>query len=106
MCPFVQEIFHYHQYMCQIFSICENVPLIKMIKKQEEDWNEIEVRSISEILAAYEVSMFNPNSRNSSEGVSTPFSKRKEDDAELKDITSTSKKLCTKSIKLEKAKND
>lgn len=28
---------------------------MKMIKKQEEDWNEIEVRSISEILAAYEV---------------------------------------------------
>ncbi|WZZ71487.1 hypothetical protein YC2023_082857 [Brassica napus] len=47
------------------------------------------------------VSMFNPNSRNSSEGVSTPFSKRKEDDAELKDITSTSKKLCTKSINYE-----
>ncbi|XP_013632716.1 PREDICTED: uncharacterized protein LOC106338236 [Brassica oleracea var. oleracea] len=53
-----------------------------------------------------EVSVFNPNSRSSSEGVSTPFSKRKEDDAEVKDITSTSKKLCTKNIKLKKAKND
>ncbi|CAN6871830.1 unnamed protein product [Brassica oleracea] len=64
------------------------------------------IGTTSSTFSGGEVSMFNPNSRNSSEGVSTPFSKRKEDDAELKDITSTSKKLCTKSIKLEKAKND
>uniref|UniRef100_A0A0D2ZVR4 Replication factor A C-terminal domain-containing protein n=1 Tax=Brassica oleracea var. oleracea TaxID=109376 RepID=A0A0D2ZVR4_BRAOL len=42
----------------------------------------------------------------SSEDPKTPYSKRKEDDADLPDLTSTSKKLCTKVIKQEKAKTD
>ncbi|KAF2564912.1 hypothetical protein F2Q70_00016233 [Brassica cretica] len=41
---------------------------------------------------------------NSSEGSSTPFSKRKEKDQV--DQTSTSKKLCTKVVKMEKIKDD
>ncbi|CAN7086001.1 unnamed protein product, partial [Brassica oleracea var. botrytis] len=40
----------------------------------------------------------------SSEDPKTPYSKRKEDDADLPYLTSTSKKLCTKVIKQEKAK--
>ncbi|KAF8093646.1 hypothetical protein N665_0381s0006 [Sinapis alba] len=43
---------------------------------------------------------------NSPEDPKTPFSKRKEDDVDLPDLTSTSKKLCTKWIKQEKAKKD
>ncbi|CAN6861678.1 unnamed protein product [Brassica oleracea] len=42
----------------------------------------------------------------SSEDPKTPYSKRKEDDADLPDLTSTSKKLCTKVIKQENAKTD
>ncbi|CAN7099212.1 unnamed protein product [Brassica rapa subsp. narinosa] len=42
----------------------------------------------------------------SSEDCATPFSKRKETDSELPDITSTSKKLCTPTIKTEKSKID
>ncbi|KAF3527540.1 hypothetical protein DY000_02037050 [Brassica cretica] len=38
----------------------------------------------------------------SPEDPKTPFSKRKEDDADLNDHSSTSKKLCTKMIKQEK----
>lgn len=50
--------------------------------------------------------MLKPNSASSSEGFTTPTVKRKEEDAELKDITSTSKKLHTKPVKLEKTKDD
>ncbi|KAF8099598.1 hypothetical protein N665_0241s0031 [Sinapis alba] len=45
------------------------------------------------------------NSQNDSEECKTPFAKRKEEDVDLPDITSTSKKLCT-SIKLEKEKEE
>ncbi|KAF8087131.1 hypothetical protein N665_0598s0015 [Sinapis alba] len=45
-----------------------------------------------------------PNNESSSEGFFTPFSKRKEQDADLQVKTSTSKKLCTKLIKMEKTK--
>ncbi|KAL0803101.1 hypothetical protein Bca101_058277 [Brassica carinata] len=43
---------------------------------------------------------------NSSEDPKTPFSKRKEEDADLPDLTSSSKKMCTKLIKKEKPKSD
>ncbi|KAF8048013.1 hypothetical protein N665_2724s0003 [Sinapis alba] len=52
-----------------------------------------------------EVLVFDPNSQNSSEDVTTPFSKRKEKD-DLPDITSTSKKLCSTRIKKEKSKTE
>ncbi|XP_048629918.1 uncharacterized protein LOC106360943 [Brassica napus] len=42
----------------------------------------------------------------SSGDCATPFSKRKETDSELADITSTSKKLCTPTVKTEKSKID
>ncbi|KAF8109201.1 hypothetical protein N665_0101s0030 [Sinapis alba] len=45
-----------------------------------------------------------PTNESSSEVFLTPFSKRKEEDADLQDKTSTSKKLCTKLIKMEKTK--
>ena len=50
--------------------------------------------------------MLKPNSASLSEGFTTSTVKRKEEDAELKDITSTSKKLHTKPVKLEKTKGD
>lgn len=47
--------------------------------------------------------MLEDNSPNESEECKTPFPKRKEGDADLPDISSTSKKLCT-SVKVEKEK--
>ncbi|CAG7889388.1 unnamed protein product [Brassica rapa] len=43
---------------------------------------------------------------NSSEDFSTPSNKHKEDDCDKMDMTSTSKRLCTKIIKKEKTKTD
>ncbi|CAN6993938.1 unnamed protein product [Brassica oleracea var. botrytis] len=60
----------------------------------------------SSTLSSGEVLMLKPNSASLSEGFTTPTVKRKEEDAELKDITSTSKKLHTKPVKLEKTKGD
>ncbi|KAG2295473.1 hypothetical protein Bca52824_042142 [Brassica carinata] len=50
------------------------------------------------------VSKSDPNSQTTSEGCSTPFSKRK--DGDLPDMSSSSKKLCTKIVKVEKSKKD
>ncbi|XP_013616959.1 PREDICTED: uncharacterized protein LOC106323365 [Brassica oleracea var. oleracea] len=60
----------------------------------------------SSTLSSGEVLMLKPNSASLSEGFTTSTVKRKEEDAELKDITSTSKKLHTKPVKLEKTKDD
>lgn len=49
--------------------------------------------------------MLELNSQNESEECITPFPKRKEEDADLPDISSTSKKLCT-AIKVEKEKEE
>ncbi|KAL0771533.1 hypothetical protein Bca101_036684 [Brassica carinata] len=78
-------------------AIVENKPDYKAVKQQAEDWDD--VCSISEILVAVEVSKFDSNSQNSAEDVTTPFSKRKDND-DLPDVTSASKKLCTDTIKL------
>ncbi|KAF2538579.1 hypothetical protein F2Q70_00004926 [Brassica cretica] len=58
----------------------------------------------SSIMSGGEVSALGKNSQNSSEGTSTPFSKRKEKDQ--LDQNSTSKKICFKSVKMEKIKDD
>lgn len=42
----------------------------------------------------------------STEDPKTPYSKRKEDVADLQEQSSTSKKLCSKQIKQEKTKTD
>ncbi|CAF1892571.1 unnamed protein product [Brassica napus] len=60
----------------------------------------------SSTLSSGEVLMLKPNSASLSERFTTSTVKRKEEDAELKDITSTSKKLHTKPVKLEKTKDD
>ncbi|KAJ0232486.1 hypothetical protein HA466_0289840 [Hirschfeldia incana] len=44
--------------------------------------------------------------QNSSDECPTPITKRKEDDSDLQDLTSSSKKQCTKIIKQEKTKTD
>ncbi|XP_013751868.1 uncharacterized protein LOC106454267 [Brassica napus] len=62
------------------------------------------VSSASSIMSGGEVSLTEKSEANSSEGSSTPFSKRKEKDQV--DQTSTSKKLCTKVVKMEKIKDD
>ncbi|KAF2606431.1 hypothetical protein F2Q68_00043333 [Brassica cretica] len=52
--------------------------------------------------------LFNDHNKeyNDSEDVLTSSSKRKERDADLNDMNSTSKKLCAKNIKMEKTKED
>ncbi|CAN7120658.1 unnamed protein product, partial [Brassica rapa subsp. narinosa] len=63
---------------------------------QEDDWKDLEIKMISELFVA---------NQNESEECITPFPKRKEEDADLPDISSTSKKLCT-AIKVEKEKEE
>nr|VDD44184.1 unnamed protein product [Brassica oleracea] len=58
----------------------------------------------SSMISGGEVSKLDPNSQTTSEGCSTPFSKRK--DGDLPDMSSSSKKLCTKIVKVEKSKKD
>ncbi|CAN7119903.1 unnamed protein product, partial [Brassica rapa subsp. narinosa] len=64
------------------------------------------IGSTSSTLSTGEVPCIDYNKESSSEDVTTPFSKRKEGDAELNDMNSTSKKLCSKNIKMEKTKED
>ncbi|CDY44526.1 BnaCnng11370D [Brassica napus] len=64
------------------------------------------IGSSSSTLSTSEVLCIDHNKESSSEDVTTPFSKRKEGDAELNDMNSTSKKLCAKNIKMEKTKED
>ncbi|XP_013658330.1 uncharacterized protein LOC106363070 [Brassica napus] len=61
------------------------------------------VRDGAATFRVLEVLMLEGNSQNDSEECKTPSAKRKEEDADLPDITSTFKKLCT-SIKVEKGK--
>ncbi|KAF8050472.1 hypothetical protein N665_1961s0004 [Sinapis alba] len=60
--------------------------------------------STSSIMSSGEVSLTEKHTCDSSEGSSTPFSKRKEKDHF--DQTSTTKKLCTAVVKMEKIKDD
>nr|VDC85596.1 unnamed protein product [Brassica rapa] len=63
------------------------------------------IETNSSTLSTGEVRLIDYNIESSSD-VSTPFSKRKEGDAELSDMNSTSKKLRAQSIKVEKIKED
>ncbi|XP_013679337.1 uncharacterized protein LOC106383827 [Brassica napus] len=58
----------------------------------------------SSMISGGEVSKSDPNSQTTFESCSTPFSKRK--DGDLPDMSSSSKKLCTKIVKVEKSKKD
>ncbi|CAN6931636.1 unnamed protein product [Brassica oleracea] len=64
----------------------------------------VHVTDGSSIMSGGEVSAPEKNSQSSEKGSSTPFSKRKEKDQF--EQTSTSKKICTKAIKMEKIKDD
>ncbi|CAN6819208.1 unnamed protein product [Brassica oleracea] len=55
-------------------------------------------------LTTCEVPSIDHNKESSSEDLPTSGSKRKEGDADLNDMNSTSKKLCVKNIKIEKKK--
>ncbi|KAH0878756.1 hypothetical protein HID58_066150 [Brassica napus] len=131
--PEMQEAVDFKERLLQALlplAIVENKPAYKAVKQQAEDWDDVQVCSISEILVAVEihkiesqtapvsliesgssifsageVSKFDPNSQNSAEDVTTPFSKRKDND-DLPDVTSASKKLCTDTIKPEKTKTE
>ncbi|CAN6907714.1 unnamed protein product [Brassica oleracea] len=77
---------------------------IQKIKSQTEPCSLLD--TYSSTLSGGEVSLVDPNKESSSEGFSTPFSKRKEEDADLLDMTSTSKKPCTQKIKMGNTKTD
>ncbi|KAF8092292.1 hypothetical protein N665_0418s0027 [Sinapis alba] len=62
------------------------------------------VKNGSDIFLVSQVSLTEKHDSNSSEGSSTPFSKRKEKDHF--DQTSTTKKICTAVVKMEKIKDD
>ncbi|KAH0936377.1 hypothetical protein HID58_013494, partial [Brassica napus] len=77
---------------------------IQKIESQTEPCSLLD--TYSSTLSGGEVSLVDPNKESSSEGFSTPFSKRKEADADLLDMTSTSKKPCTQKIKMENTKTE
>ncbi|KAH0929312.1 hypothetical protein HID58_015039, partial [Brassica napus] len=60
----------------------------------------------SSTMSSCDVLFLEDASHNESEECKTPFTKRKEEDADLPDKTSTSKKLCRASIKVEKEKEE
>ncbi|CAF2137551.1 BnaA02g08810D [Brassica napus] len=60
----------------------------------------------SSTMSSCDVLLLEDASHNESEECKTPFTKRKEEDADLPDKTSTSKKLCRASIKVEKEKEE
>ncbi|CAF2271075.1 unnamed protein product [Brassica rapa] len=72
---------------------------------QEDDWNDLDIKMIFELFVADQVLMLEGTSQNESEECKTPFPKRKEEDADLPYISSTSKKLCS-AIKVEKKKEE
>ncbi|RIA05805.1 hypothetical protein BRARA_K00007 [Brassica rapa] len=77
---------------------------IQKIESQTEPCSLLD--TYSSTLSGGEVSLVDSNKESSSEGFSTPFSKRKEADADLLDMTSTSKKPCTQKIKMENTKTE
>ncbi|KAL0758187.1 hypothetical protein Bca101_095855 [Brassica carinata] len=72
-------------------------------KRIKYDWNDAEIKSIAEVNEANQVLMLD---QKSSEDCPTPITKRKVDHSDLTDISSSSKKLCTKMIKQEKEKKE
>ncbi|CAN7120724.1 unnamed protein product [Brassica rapa subsp. narinosa] len=77
---------------------------IQKIESQTEPCSLLD--TYSSTLSGGEVSLVDSNKESSSEGFSTPFSKRKEADADLLDMTSTSKKPCTQKIKMDNTKTE
>ncbi|CAG7897399.1 unnamed protein product [Brassica rapa] len=63
------------------------------------------IETISSTLSGGELPGIDHINENSSEDFSTPSNKRKEDECDQMDMTSTSKKLCTKIVKKEKEKD-
>ncbi|KAF8092051.1 hypothetical protein N665_0426s0009 [Sinapis alba] len=64
------------------------------------------IETSSSTMSTSEVHLIDHNKESSSENVSTPFSKRNEANTDLNCMNSSTKKLCAKSIKMEKTKED
>ncbi|CAN6911401.1 unnamed protein product [Brassica oleracea] len=79
------------EYIQRIESVSEPISLIETISSTLSGGEPLAIDHINE---------------NSSGDVSTPSNKRKEDECDQMDMTSTSKKLCTNIIKKEKTKTD
>ncbi|KAJ0243932.1 hypothetical protein HA466_0199130 [Hirschfeldia incana] len=87
-----------------IFLVSQVMSGDKILQIESNSEPVTHVSSASSIMSGGEVSVPEKNEANSSETSSTPFAKRKEQDQV--DQTSTSKKLCTKVVKMEKIKDD
>ncbi|KAL0713933.1 hypothetical protein Bca4012_020911 [Brassica carinata] len=73
-----------------------------MMTKVKDDWDVVDMRCISELLLSVEIPAIELSNENSSDGFATPNVKRKEDDLDQQEMTSTSKKLCPTIVKKEK----
>ncbi|KAF3522458.1 hypothetical protein F2Q69_00046390 [Brassica cretica] len=94
-----------------IHCICKRLFFARVKSLQVGQWSFLENFAVHQVtnpsLTTCKV-LFNDHNKeyNDSEDVSTSSSKRKERDADLNDMNSTSKKLCAKNIKMEKTKED
>ncbi|XP_009119482.2 replication protein A 70 kDa DNA-binding subunit B-like [Brassica rapa] len=88
----------------EIFLVSQVLSGDKLLQIETNSEPITHVTDGSSIMSGGEVSAPEKNSQSSEEGSSTPFSKRKEKDQ--LEQTSTSKKICTKAIKMEKIKDD
>ncbi|KAL0652611.1 hypothetical protein Bca4012_095302 [Brassica carinata] len=71
-------------------------------KRQPDQWSIYPERTILDIIMATEVSFVSIESEDNTCLSSTPLSKRKGSSNEIDDLSSTSKKQCSKIIKMEK----
>ncbi|KAL0886499.1 hypothetical protein Bca101_010482 [Brassica carinata] len=74
----------------------------KIVTNVRDDWDVVDVRCISELLLSVEIPAMELSNENSSDGFATPNVKRKDDDLDQQEMTSTSKKLCRTIVKKEK----
>ncbi|KAJ4908986.1 hypothetical protein Rs2_03607 [Raphanus sativus] len=100
------EAFKYEESSMSIIATKEDDNQVakkdKTIVYQSQSWNEFEDKTIAEVLKTTQGSYLD-DAEASSGVLKTPTSKRTQDDlADLPDLTSASKKICSKAIKIEK----
>ncbi|CAF1967821.1 unnamed protein product [Brassica napus] len=90
----------------EIFKVLEVWSGDKILQVESQSEPNSMIGTSSSTMSSCDVLMLEVASHNESEECKTPFTKRKEEDADLPDKTSTSKKLCRASIKVEKEKEE
>ncbi|CAF1930403.1 unnamed protein product [Brassica napus] len=90
----------------ETFKVLEVWSGDKILQVESQSEPNSMIGTSSSTMSSCDVLMLEVASHNESEECKTPFTKRKEEDADLSDKTSTSKKLCRASIKVEKEKEE